>query len=280
MRGGVGGALRRGDRRAERGDAAGRDRGRAHDRDPARRAPRRPDPGRRPRAHRSGQVEGEARRTIDQGGAYVNNVRQTDAGRTLGPADLLHDRYLVLRKGRREVHIVTGHMRRRFLRAPSVVLMVGCRLHPHVVCGRGPAGRRRAPHVGLGQRDQPRGGHRHADRRQRAGAQGRAQRHGRRARGLRHHAQRRRDGQRRAAVARPRRERTARQAPTTLEGTAANECYDAGATNKKLLAESAAQRHQGRGALQRGRSSASARSTAAPCPTTTTTDNSSGGIFG
>jgi tyrosyl-tRNA synthetase len=48
----------------------------------------------------------EARRTIDQGGVYVNNVRQSEATRTFGPADLLHDRYLVLRKGRREVHIV------------------------------------------------------------------------------------------------------------------------------------------------------------------------------
>jgi tyrosyl-tRNA synthetase len=49
---------------------------------------------------------GEARRTIDQGGAYVNNVRQSDAARTLGPSDLLHDRYVVLRKGKRDVHIV------------------------------------------------------------------------------------------------------------------------------------------------------------------------------
>ena len=48
----------------------------------------------------------EARRTVDQGGAYVNNVRQDDAARTLVPADLLHDRYLVLRKGKRDVHIV------------------------------------------------------------------------------------------------------------------------------------------------------------------------------
>jgi tyrosyl-tRNA synthetase len=48
----------------------------------------------------------EARRTIEGGGAYVNNVRQTDSGRTLGPADLLHDRYLVLRKGPRGVHVV------------------------------------------------------------------------------------------------------------------------------------------------------------------------------
>ena len=49
---------------------------------------------------------GEARRTVDQGGAYVNNVRQKEDGRTFGPEDLLHDRYVVLRRGRREVHIV------------------------------------------------------------------------------------------------------------------------------------------------------------------------------
>jgi tyrosyl-tRNA synthetase len=48
----------------------------------------------------------EARRTIEQGGAYVNNVRQTDDRRVFTPADLMHDKYLVLRKGRKEVHIV------------------------------------------------------------------------------------------------------------------------------------------------------------------------------
>jgi tyrosyl-tRNA synthetase len=48
----------------------------------------------------------EARRTVEQGGAYVNNLRQTDDGRTFTPDDLLHDRYLVLRKGKKEVHIV------------------------------------------------------------------------------------------------------------------------------------------------------------------------------
>jgi len=48
----------------------------------------------------------EARRTIDGGGAYVNNIRQTDTGRRLVPADLLHDRYVVLRKGSRGVHVV------------------------------------------------------------------------------------------------------------------------------------------------------------------------------
>ena len=70
-------------------------------------ARRRPHAGRRcSSAPAWSSPRSEARRTIEQGGAYVNNVRQTDDGRTLGPDDLLHDRYVVLRKGRREVHIV------------------------------------------------------------------------------------------------------------------------------------------------------------------------------
>jgi tyrosyl-tRNA synthetase len=48
----------------------------------------------------------EARRTVEQRGAYVNNVRQTDPARALDTGDLLHDRYVVLRKGKRDVHIV------------------------------------------------------------------------------------------------------------------------------------------------------------------------------
>jgi len=50
--------------------------------------------------------KGEARRTIAQGGAYVNNRRERDEGRALGPGDLLHDRYVVLRRGRRDHHLV------------------------------------------------------------------------------------------------------------------------------------------------------------------------------
>ncbi len=50
--------------------------------------------------------KGEARRAIGQGGAYVNNQRQTETARVLGSDDLLHDRYLVLRKGRRDVHVL------------------------------------------------------------------------------------------------------------------------------------------------------------------------------
>jgi tyrosyl-tRNA synthetase len=47
-----------------------------------------------------------ARRTITEGGVYVNNGREADPDRRLGQADLLHDRYLVLRKGRRAYHLV------------------------------------------------------------------------------------------------------------------------------------------------------------------------------
>jgi tyrosyl-tRNA synthetase len=49
---------------------------------------------------------GDARRTIDGGGAYINNVQQSDAARELSTADLLHDRYVVLRKGKRDVHVL------------------------------------------------------------------------------------------------------------------------------------------------------------------------------
>jgi tyrosyl-tRNA synthetase len=48
----------------------------------------------------------EARRIIEGGGAYVNNQRQTDIERVLTTTDLLHDAYMVLRKGRRDVHVL------------------------------------------------------------------------------------------------------------------------------------------------------------------------------
>jgi tyrosyl-tRNA synthetase len=50
--------------------------------------------------------KGRARTTITQGGAYVNNRRVTDAERRLGPDDLLFGRYLVLRRGPRDYHLV------------------------------------------------------------------------------------------------------------------------------------------------------------------------------
>ncbi|GAA3964776.1 tyrosine--tRNA ligase [Gordonia caeni] len=42
-----------------------------------------------------------ARRAVDEGGAYVNNVKVTDSAWTPGEADLLHGRWLVLRRGKK-----------------------------------------------------------------------------------------------------------------------------------------------------------------------------------
>jgi len=44
---------------------------------------------------------GQARRTIGEGGAYVNNVRVEDEALRVRASDLLHGRFLVLRRGRR-----------------------------------------------------------------------------------------------------------------------------------------------------------------------------------
>jgi tyrosyl-tRNA synthetase len=49
----------------------------------------------------------EARRTIAQGGAYLNNAKVTDEAAVPDPADLLHGRFLVLRRGKRNVGGVT-----------------------------------------------------------------------------------------------------------------------------------------------------------------------------
>jgi tyrosyl-tRNA synthetase len=48
----------------------------------------------------------DARRTIAQGAAYVNGAQVTAADQELTAADLLHDRWLVLRKGKRNYHLL------------------------------------------------------------------------------------------------------------------------------------------------------------------------------
>lgn len=45
----------------------------------------------------------EARRTIGEGGAYINNQRVTDPEQLVDPHTLLYGRYLVLRRGRRTI---------------------------------------------------------------------------------------------------------------------------------------------------------------------------------
>ncbi len=49
--------------------------------------------------------KGEARRFLEQGGVYVNNVR-VDDGATIGAESLLHNRYMVVRRGRKSLHLV------------------------------------------------------------------------------------------------------------------------------------------------------------------------------
>jgi tyrosyl-tRNA synthetase len=49
---------------------------------------------------------GRARTTVEQGGAYVNNTRVADATRTVGADDLVAGRYLVLRSGKKNYHLV------------------------------------------------------------------------------------------------------------------------------------------------------------------------------
>ena len=49
--------------------------------------------------------KGEARRFVEQGGVYLNNVRVEPTQR-IDLSHVLHDRYLVLRRGRRQLHLV------------------------------------------------------------------------------------------------------------------------------------------------------------------------------
>ena len=47
--------------------------------------------------------KGAARRTIGEGGAYVNNVRIESEEWVPQPSDFLHGRWLVLRRGKRNI---------------------------------------------------------------------------------------------------------------------------------------------------------------------------------
>ena len=44
-----------------------------------------------------------ARRAVTEGGVYLNNRKVSDAEATLQTADLLHGRWVVLRRGKRSV---------------------------------------------------------------------------------------------------------------------------------------------------------------------------------
>ncbi len=47
-----------------------------------------------------------ARTMLEQGGVYVNNRRERDAERCIGRDDLVAARYLVIRKGKADYHLV------------------------------------------------------------------------------------------------------------------------------------------------------------------------------
>jgi tyrosyl-tRNA synthetase len=50
--------------------------------------------------------KGDARRSIQGGGIYVNNVRVTDQNQMLGLAQSIEGKFLVLRKGKKQYHLV------------------------------------------------------------------------------------------------------------------------------------------------------------------------------
>jgi tyrosyl-tRNA synthetase len=50
--------------------------------------------------------KGDARRSIDGGGVYVNNVRVEDATRSLTMDDTIDGRFLLIRKGKKQYHLV------------------------------------------------------------------------------------------------------------------------------------------------------------------------------
>jgi tyrosyl-tRNA synthetase len=51
--------------------------------------------------------KGQARKDIEGGGVYINNVREANSQRNLTPGDLLFGRHLLLRKGKRNYVVVT-----------------------------------------------------------------------------------------------------------------------------------------------------------------------------
>jgi tyrosyl-tRNA synthetase len=50
--------------------------------------------------------KGEARRFMSDGGIYLNNERQSDPERTIGYGELLNGKFIVLRKGKKNYHVV------------------------------------------------------------------------------------------------------------------------------------------------------------------------------
>ncbi len=61
-----------------------------------------------------------ARRTVVEGGAYVNNAKLVDPDAVVQPGDLLHGRYAVLRRGKRALAVITVGDPDRTLPSPPI----------------------------------------------------------------------------------------------------------------------------------------------------------------
>ena len=155
VRGGFGGAVRRGDRRAQRGDAPGRDRGCAVHRGAADGAPRQPHPRRTARAHGSGQVqEGSAPdRSIRAGPTSTTSGRPTTGARSGRVISCTTGTSCCARVAKRSTSSRPDEasVSRPVPRAHSRM-----RIDPHLVCRCGPGRFGRAEHVGLDQGHFPR----------------------------------------------------------------------------------------------------------------------------
>jgi tyrosyl-tRNA synthetase len=57
--------------------------------------------------------KGQARKDVEGGGIYVNNVRASEAGRSISTGDLLFGKYLLLRKGKRTYTVLTTTPRKQ-----------------------------------------------------------------------------------------------------------------------------------------------------------------------
>jgi len=54
----------------------------------------------------AGKSGGDVRRTVQQGGMYLNGVQIEDAGQQVGVNDLVEGRLLVIRRGRKNYSLV------------------------------------------------------------------------------------------------------------------------------------------------------------------------------
>ncbi|HQP08610.1 MAG TPA: S4 domain-containing protein, partial [Anaerolineaceae bacterium] len=50
--------------------------------------------------------KGEARRSLQEGGIYINNHRVSDVNREVGVSDLLEGQFIILRKGKKNYALV------------------------------------------------------------------------------------------------------------------------------------------------------------------------------